>query len=98
MAGGSAQSQRGSKEAEEIIRQENELRTETGQPTVEEELKNLTNKEARLEATINELKQIVKASKRDNTLSEKKSGNGEYFYQDENGNIDHCRYTDKERI
>lgn len=55
----------GSKEAEEIIRQENELRTETGQPTVEEELKNLTNKEARLEATINELKQIVKASKRD---------------------------------
>ena len=59
------QANEGSKGAQEMLRQENELRTETGQPTVEEELKNLTDKEARLKATINELKQIVKANRQD---------------------------------
>ncbi len=38
------QANEGSKEAMELLRQENELRTEMGQPMIQEELKVLVNK------------------------------------------------------
>ena len=49
------QANEGSKEAGEMLRQENELRTEMGQPTVEEELKEMV-EEAELRAKIEEIK------------------------------------------
>ena len=49
------QANEGSKEAQEMLQQENELRTENGQPTVQEELKEIV-EEAELIAKIEEIK------------------------------------------
>ena len=49
------QANSGSKEAQEMLQQENELRTETGQPTVQEALEEIV-EEYELRARIEEIK------------------------------------------
>ena len=58
------QANRGDKEAQEVLRQEDELRTEQGQQPIIEELRHQTNKDKLREETIANLKEIVHQSKK----------------------------------
>lgn len=88
LAGGSAQSQRG----QQGSRGDNQTgkRTENGNWTADSGRRIEESDEQR--STIGGNNKRIEADSESKqaryTLSEKKSGNGEYFYQDENGNID----------
>ena len=58
------QANKGDKEAMEVLRQEDEMRTQQGLMTVVDELEYLTNKDKQREMTIASLKEIVRQSRK----------------------------------